>query len=325
MPLSTLPSGYKNTSDPKAFRSTDLSDLDADGSTAISLCAPTNPNSELGTALAEIHREGIPSLPGISTWKRRTEVAKAAGSEYLNTVFGWLPLVSDVKNVGSSVRHSRDILSQYHRDEGRNVRRVFEFPPETSESQTGQFGMAPSTIVNGTTGFPEPFQSVFLAPGVVTQTLRIESRKWFVGSFTYATPSQSDSWKRMLGYGSDADKLFGISLTPDVLWELTPWSWAIDWFSNTGDVINNITNFALQGLVMRYGYIMEEKTTTIRHDLRPEPKSGSQYGEDIPASELIICSKVRSPANPFGFGISWEGLSPTQLAITAALGITRLR
>jgi hypothetical protein len=34
--------------------------------------------------------------------------------------------------------------------------------------------------------------------------------------------------------------------------------------------------------------------------------------------------KSRSPANPFGFGIGWEDLSPTQLAITAAIGITRL-
>jgi len=33
--------------------------------------------------------------------------------------------------------------------------------------------------------------------------------------------------------------------------------------------------------------------------------------------------KSRFPANPFGFGVGWEGLSPTQLAITAALGITR--
>jgi hypothetical protein len=35
-------------------------------------------------------------------------------------------------------------------------------------------------------------------------------------------------------------------------------------------------------------------------------------------------TKVRIPAGPFGFSIGWEGLSPTQLAITAALGITRL-
>jgi len=33
--------------------------------------------------------------------------------------------------------------------------------------------------------------------------------------------------------------------------------------------------------------------------------------------------KKRIKANPFGFGISWDGLSTTQQAIAAALGITR--
>jgi len=84
-----------------------------------------------------------------------------------------------------------------------------------------------------------------------------ETKKWFEGCFTYGLPSSSDNWRKALGFGSDADQLFGIALSPSILWELTPWSWAVDWFSNAGQVINNVTNFGLAGLVLRYGYIME--------------------------------------------------------------------
>lgn len=155
-------------------------------------------------------------------------------------------------------------------------------------------------------------------------TVETVTRRWFVGSFTYALPSRGDSWRRMIGHGTEADKLFGIALDPDVIWELTPWSWAVDWVSNTGDVIHNATEMALNGLVMRYGYIMEE-TTSIQTARIVNSRLTPSFLNSVPASKRIATSKVRRPANPFGFGLTWEGLSPSQLAIAAACGITHLR
>jgi hypothetical protein len=121
-----------------------------------------------------------------------------------------------------------------------------------------------------------------------------------------------------------ANYLLGTTLTPDVLWELTPWSWAVDWFSNAGEVVNNFTNMSVNGLVMRYGYMMEEKTSTKTYILDRCALNGLSNSAPPPSS-VTMTSKVRAPANPFGFGLSWEGLSPQQLLITAALGITHLR
>jgi hypothetical protein len=301
------------------FRSSDLSDLDPLGATAVSLCAPTNSASDLGVGLSELVKEKLPSLPGVQTWRQRTKIAKAAGSEYLNTVFGWLPLVSEIKDVGGAVRHSRDILDQYHRDEGHNVRREFEFPIEKSVD-TYVLGEARAGV-NHLGEIPFPWMQSENA-GTLTQTVETVKRSWFSGCFTYALPSRSDSWNSLRSSAADADKLFGITLAPDIVWELTPWSWAIDWFSNTGDVIHNVSQFGLQGLIMRYGYMMEEQTTTITHRL---DHTGILGLDSVPPSTFTMTSKVRGEANPFGFGIGWEGLSPTQLAITAALGITRLR
>ena len=66
--------GYANISG--SFGDKNESQMTKDGTTAIALCSPTNPASDLGTTLAETFKEGIPSLPGIQSWKRRTEALK---------------------------------------------------------------------------------------------------------------------------------------------------------------------------------------------------------------------------------------------------------
>jgi len=299
-------------------RSQDLSDLDAFGAEAISRCSPANPASEVGTGVSELYREGLPSLAGIPTWRHRTDVARGAGHEYLNYQFGWVPLASEVKNFASVVRRHRDILNQYHRDAGRTVRRRFDFPIDNSET-VEVIGHGRPTGPLWTDGALTPKQSS--EPPEITVTRGSSIKRWFSGSFTYDVPSQSDSWQRALGYGSDADILFGASLNPELLWNLTPWSWAVDWFSNTGDIINNISNYVRAGQVMRYGYVMEERTSFIRLSM-----SESGYpGIPAPAPIEYFCTtKVRQPANPYGFGLTEGDLSPTQLAIIAALGITLL-
>lgn len=314
-PLAEINSSYNS------IRSEDTSDLDPVGATAISLCAPTNPYSNLGTTLAESHREGLPSLPGVPTWRGRTAIARAAGSEYLNAVFGWLPLVDEVQQVGKAATRASSILSQYRKDEGSDVRRRFDFPIETSTTSEDLGVWTASYEPAG--GFNFSFAILPLAAqGRLTRTVTTTRRKWFSGAFTYSIPSSIDPLGKIPKYGAEADKLFGTTLTPDVLWELTPWSWAVDWFSNTGMVINNLTNMLELGLVMRYGFVMEEYIHSVTYTLS---NPGLKGLNSVPPSSVITTAKVRSEANPFGFGVAWQGLSPAQLAITAALGITRLR
>lgn len=310
-----------------SYGASNESSLKGLGSTAISQSAPTNPAANLGTTLAETFREGVPSLPGIQSWKNRTKAARAAGSEYLNYQFGWHPLVSEVNDVTNAARHHRDIMNQYHRNEGRNTRRSFHFPSQRDTAFKNVGGSFPLLFGVDT--------HMIDGEGVTSQRKisRVrETTRWFEGCYTYALPSSTDSWRRGIGFGSDADQLFGLQLTPDVLWELTPWSWAVDWFTNTGDVINNVTNFGLAGLVLRYGYIMEESIETITAEGGPQAFYSTDSGKvkqlrtisDPYSCGLEIVTKRRVPASPFGFSIGWEGLSPTQLAITAALGITKL-
>ena len=302
------------------------SSMNADGATAIALVAPTNPTANLSVALAEGAREGLPSLPGIQLWRRKTQALREAGSEYLNYQFGWAPLVSEVHSVVNASRHHRDIMQNYRHSEGRNTYRRFDFSPEVS---TVEEEISPGYALL-------PLNSNWLWAGSTAEPRRIvvknERKRWFEGCFTYGGPSGTDSFRRALGFGSDADAVYGLNLDPELLWELTPWSWAVDWFTNVGDVLSNISAFAAAGLVMRYGYMMEETISTYYTQYGDftylRLKSGSKSEATTVkggrcASGVQTITKARCPANPFGFGIGWEGLSPTQLAITAALGITR--
>jgi hypothetical protein len=116
-----------------------------------------------------------------------------------------------------------------------------------------------------------------------------------------------------------ADKLIGLGLTPDVLWNLAPWSWAVDWFTNTGDVILNLTDWASDGLVMVYGYLMEH---TIVKDTYTLTFPGIFPRRNVTPMVFVTETKLRRKANPFGFGVNANDLSDRQLAIITALGLT---
>lgn len=289
--------------------------LDELGATAVARSKPTNSVANAATFLGELYKDKLPLVPGSQTWESRTLTARKAGEEFLNVEFGWQPLVSDISSLATAVTHAEKILSQYERDAGKVVRRRYNFPerrtiekvPFSDDTQTAFYAPAAEPLVGGPRSAGE-------------WTRETVHRQWFSGAFTYALPSGYDSRNKLSRYALYADKVLGLSLTPETLWNLAPWSWAADWFSNTGDVISNITSWAADGLVMQYGYMMEHSIVT---DTYTRAKTGLKTGGGAQPVTLVTETKVRRKANPFGFGLTWEGLSPLQLAIAAAIGITR--
>jgi hypothetical protein len=306
--------------DPASDRNT----LNRLGSTAISRCKPTNSVADAATFLGELRKDGIPHLPGVQTWKDRTDLARKAGSEYLNVQFGYMPLIRDMRSIAHSVRHANTVLEQYERDAGRTVRRRINLPSEVSTHETD--------INDSAHPFVDPYNSrLDQMIGTGKLKFRVETRKdrWFSGAFTYHLPAGKDYRSKMIRYALEADKLFGVLPDPETLWNLAPWSWAVDWFSNTGDVLSNLSDWAIDGLVMRYGYMMERSISKYTYIL--EDTSGVTLlntgevipGISVPDVTFVTETKKRIRANPFGFGVSWDGLSPFQTSIAAALGISR--
>lgn len=292
-------------------------EIDSAGTTAIATCKPTNSPVDVSTFLGELVREGLPSLVGSSTWKNRAHAARMAGSEHLNIQFGWLPLVSEISKFANFVSHADTVMSQYERDAGGVVRRQFEFPIENSTVETV---IDSAAIAYG--GFSSIHHDL-LNKGNLVMRRTVSQRKWFSGAFTYYLPSGYYSRSEMERKAILAKDLLGISLTPEVLWNLSPWSWAVDWFTNAGDVISNLTDFATDGLVLRYGYMMVQKTVKDTYTL---DRTGLK-DRSVTVPPLIFTTEVktRKRANPFGFGLSGEPFTARRASIVAALGLTQGR
>jgi len=283
------------------------------GAKAVSITKPTNQIANLGQALGELIKDGPLSVP-TAVWESVAQAGRKAGKDYLNVQFGWAPVAKDISKFLASVSSAEKILSQYERDAGRVVRRRYDFLPETNLS-------IDSSVIND---WPEflPVDNDYLKQfaGTLTRVRSFEQSRWFSGAFTYFMPTGFDSRSAMSRYAFVADKYLGLKITPELIWQLTPWSWAVDWFSNVGDVVSNVSSWTDDHLVMRYGYLMEHTIVKDTYTRDPSPfKNGAGTG----SISLITETKQRVRANPFGFGITWEGLSPFQLSIAAALGISR--
>lgn len=302
---------------PPISSSTD-GELDELGATAIARCKPTNSVADVSVMLGEVLREGIPSLVGLSSMQSRARLAHKAGSEYLNVVFGWLPLIRDVQKIATAISRADEILSQYERDSGRNVRRQYTFPIVEKEWEEYPTGLGNTTYPAG------PPAKYFSAKGQLVRKVHQSRQVKFSGCFTYFLPDGDDYRSRMREAVQKSQKLLGISLTPETLWELAPWSWFMDWFSNSGDVISNLSDWSTHGLILRYGYVMETTITTYTYTLPYHFKPGLGGNGTVTLS-FGRTDKKRVAANPFGFGVRWDGLSPYQLSILGALGITRGR
>jgi len=282
------------------------------GATAVARSMPTNPVAGLSTMVGELRSDGLPRLPSLELIKEKSRYLKSSGGEYLNVEFGWLPLVSDLKSLAYSVKNSHEILKNYQKGSDQKIRRRYVFPSETKSQSlfagvgqvTGEALIWPTTDANN-------FQYGYSGRHVRT----VESSTWFSGAFRYHIPGGDDLLSKSERWVQEADKLLGLELTPETVWNLTPWSWALDWFSNTGDVIHNISRLGHDGLVMEYGYVMSSLIQT-------DEVSCIQSNGLSCSLKTVSKTLRRRGASPYGFGVSLGGLSAQQDAILVALGLS---
>jgi len=125
--------------------------MDSKGATAISIVKPTNPAVDIATSLAELYRDGTPSMPGFSRTpgghgplgtEGRTGLGNI-GSEYLNLKFGWSPTIHDGRDFIKAIRHYDSILDQYLRDAGKLIHRSYDFSPEVTSTKVVTTNTAP--------------------------------------------------------------------------------------------------------------------------------------------------------------------------------------
>jgi hypothetical protein len=240
---------------------------------------------------------------------------KNAGDEYLNYEFGWLPLISDLKKFTHAVTNSHELIKQYEKNAGTRIKRRVTLPTESS------------TTVSTVNAYPSPTMTgglsvYYSGQGQRTTTTTIKTRRWFSGCFTYTLPPYNFNGDNLKRNEQLANYLYGTRVTPDTLWNLAPWTWALDWVGTTGDVIHNASAFLQDGLTMPYAYIMEEKSVEVRHVLT-QRYTGKYAGTHVFVQGFKTISKYRRQATPFGFGLNPNTFSDRQWSILVALGLSR--
>jgi hypothetical protein len=227
----------------------------------------------------------------------------------LNHQFGWLPLVNDIQKFAHVAKHSDEIVQQYVRDSGKLLHRKYTFPTSFSRTENVETGKYPS---------PSFVVGYWNSSGTKTTTDVVQTSTWFSGAFTYYLPPIGSLSRD----AAIANKLLGTRLTPEVVWNLTPWSWAADWFTNIGDVIHNVSAFQNDGLVMPYGYIMQKRK--VQRTITLSGARTKRFNLPVDCRQQFTTTvKQRRKATPYGFGLTFGGLSTRQKLIMGSLGLTR--
>lgn len=286
------------------------------GNRAISDTSPSSSTADLSVFFGEFLRDGLPSFIGKTITKpglSKRQLARKGGAEYLNLQFGWVPLIKDVEKMLHVVKNSYKILAQYQRDAGRHVRRSRSYEVQKRTIDPG---------VQLTTSYfaasQDPVKAL-LTPNFSTSVLS-EERVKFSGAYTYYIPVDDSLLGAAAKYATLADKLLGIKLTPDRLWNLTPWSWLTDWWFEIGTALEARTALSINGQFLQYGYLQRRTDVVKTYNYAFRPHWGSAYVNRT--AIFRVTRKERIRANPLGFGFTDDAISASQMAILAAVGIS---
>jgi len=300
----------KTHSGTNPYQWTTDSQLDVDGTFAINQCRPTTPAVDLATSVAELVSEGgkFFRLPG--------QADNLAG-EWLNYNLAISPSIATAKDLRNAMKKQDDIIAQYERDAGRLVRR--QYAPDFWNERSSESGVLNTILARswdpgnlGAVNYVSDY-------GAMTYATSLHRKRWFSGAFTYPRPPAG--WRRTL---QELDQVYGIIPGPDTIWELMPYSFVADYFSNLGDVLANASSFAEDGLVMPYGYIMQQKLFAADVMWTGPVRNGTVNKTVQLGAHIEVDVRQRRPATPFGFGFSWGSVTPRQLSIVAALGLSRV-
>jgi hypothetical protein len=246
---------------------------------------------------------------------------KNVAGHFLNHNFGWVPFVKDVVATLDNIINSDTKIRRLIDENGKDVRRRAKLINHTESSKIADEPVC--LVYPGNTIYlqqcmtAEPRYEVWLDREIEAHT---------VGRFRYYVPEFDLSNPEALGVlGSIRRQLaiHGARLTPLNIYRSTKWTWLLDWVSNSGRMISAIQDQTLDNMAATYLFLChhEKKTYRFRQFLPFNARSGGPIVLEWSRSFEV---KQRKEADaPFGFGLSWDELTPKQLSLLAAIGITR--
>lgn len=309
--------GYSSLDD---FVSTDDGNAFTSGATGWNRYRPTRPSVNIGQSIGEakeIPRMLRTSAKGFhDTWRSlggsKTRFApKKLANHWLNHQFGWVPFLSDLRGLYETTKKLDTKLKRLRKYNGKWEKRGGTFDTDSVTEVV-------SHVTNTVGLWPTPAGVVNASGGERKYTRTTSRRCWFTARFRYWIPGNPEGW---YWKARAIAMLYGLQPSPSLIWELTPWSWLIDWWSNAGDVIASISSSVLDNLAAKQAYVMRRSVQKVDF-----------YGlQALLDGQRIQCSwsaeyerKSRAVASPFGFGLSEDDFTLRQWSILGALGLSKL-
>jgi hypothetical protein len=292
-----------------------------DGTRAVASASPVNPVTETAQNAAELYREGIP-VPG-RAYATGGLNPKTTGKTYLEVQFGLNPFLQWAKSMGTSIRKYKKLTSTLERNSGKQVRRRRQLYSNTYSTVVYDEALGSAPVWRMNLGNYDISQYIDWSSARVIVTDTFHSTCNFSGAFTYYLAPQLGSFNKIENALQKFNLAFGTSADIDVMWEVTPYSWLVDYFANIGQILANVTDAAQYSQVMKYGYIMHDLRARRVIRITGAKAKGSNTPLDLVTSDVTRRKKTRMSANPYGFGVTMDQLSPQQLAILSALGFAK--
>lgn len=317
------PTSYLSYTDPQLAQDANWGDPSSWGATAWNRFQPVRSQAGMGQFVAEI-RDLPRTLMGTAQIFRqlyrtflkrrfhpRQKWTKAVANEWVNTQFGWAPFIRDLRDFYEATTSMEKRVADLKRNNKQWVKRggTVHTSDETEViTENENLSVIPPQSLK--------WYANSSKQGHLRVTRRTRERVWFSARFRYWIPTlESSPWDLR-----SKAIIYGAIPSPELVWELIPWSWLIDWCSNVGDVIANISNSLLYGLCAKYAYVMCTKEQEVSSSHYTTFVVGT-YGSTWKAR---LTSKYRVQASPFGFGLSSGDFSAWQWSILSALGLSRL-
>lgn len=249
-----------------------------------------------------------------SMFSTRARSFKDLGSQYLNYQFGWVPFLSDVVKFIKLMRNLEDRLAFLFKNNNKWIRRHGVLTDAVGET----------LIINNIGDLMRPtLTTEFYSNNAHTKASYYEyshNKVWFEGKFKYYIPAlDTPSAWTMWDSAKLLSLLTGLRLTPSLLWELTPWSWLVDWFGNIGDILSNLDTYLFDDCVAKYAYVMETRSKTIGY---VQQQGFKRHGLVTLKSQITTETKERANASPWDLSVE-ASFTPRMAAILTALGLSR--
>lgn len=255
-----------------------------------------------------------------SSWR---QAPKIASDHFLNHNFGWVPFLKDVKDTINNVINANDRIGRLTNENGKWIRR--------RAILVNQRDVVTVNKGAGWSIWPSDDDFLNIASGHYQQpSWEIQEEKWThaesVGSFRYYLPEfdkGSDNYFGALNTVKRQIDLHGARVNPSNIYKAIPWTWLVDWVSGAGRNIQIAQDQTLDNMAARYLYLTHHQvsTLTLRNVIPFNAASGGTKVFEF--TQVTDVKQRREAESPYGFSLPWDGLTPKQLAILAALGISR--